>query len=66
MENILLAVMMVVLFAAGYFAVERFGKLMDEYYQWDQEPQVPCRKVFISKIPKNKRKTKYHIRSIQY
>ena len=55
MEDILLAVMMVGVFVFGYFVVDRFGKFMDENYQWYQEPQVPCRKIYISETKgKNK------------
>lgn len=55
MEDILLAVMMVGVFVFEYFVVDRFGKFMDENYQWYQEPQIPCRKIYISETKgKNK------------
>ncbi len=55
MEDILLAVMMIGFFAFGYFVVDRFGKFMDENFQWYQEPQALLRKVYISEIKgKNK------------
>ena len=48
MEDILLAIMMLALFAFGYFVVDHFGKFMDENFRGYWEPQKPSRKVYIA------------------
>lgn len=48
MEDILLAVMMLAVFAVGYFVVDRFGKFMDKNYRGYREQKEPDRKVFIA------------------
>ena len=48
MEDILLAIMMLAIFAFGYFVVDHFGKFMDENFRGYWEPQKPSRKVYIA------------------
>ena len=48
MEDILLAVMMLAVFAFGYFVAGRLGRFMDETVQGYQEPEEPDRTVFIT------------------
>lgn len=48
MEDILLAIMMLAIFAFGYFVVDHFGKFMDEHFRGYWEPQKPSRKVYIA------------------
>ena len=50
MEDILLAIMMLAIFAFGYFVVDHFGKFMDENFRGYWEPQKPSRKVYIAEI----------------
>jgi len=47
-EDILLAIMMLAIFAFGYFVVDHFGKFMDENFRGYWEPQKPSRKVYIA------------------
>jgi len=47
-EEILLAIMTLAIFAFGYFVVCRFGKFMDENYHGCREPQRPGRKVYVT------------------
>ncbi len=48
MEDILLAIMTLAIFAFGYFVVGRFGKFVDENFHGYREPQKPSRKVYIT------------------
>ena len=48
MEDIVLAIMMLAIFAFGYFVVDHFGKFMDENFRGYWEPQKPSRKVYIA------------------
>ena len=55
MKDILLVVMMLALFAFGYFVINRFGTFMDKSVRGHQEPQIPDRKVYVSETKgKNK------------
>ncbi len=49
MKDVLLAVMMLAVFAFGFFVTGRFGRFMDKYYQGRQKPKEPGGKVFITK-----------------
>lgn len=44
MEDVLLAVMMLAVFAFGYFVVDRFGKFIDENSRGNRKPQEQSRK----------------------
>lgn len=48
MEDILLAVMMLLLFVFSYFAVARFGQYMDECFQRNREPEESDRRLIIT------------------
>jgi len=47
-EDILLAIMMLAIFAFGYFVVDHFGKFMDENFRGYWEPQKRSRKVYLA------------------
>ena len=54
MGNILLVVIVLIVFAFGYFATYSFGKFMDEHFHGFQEPQDADSKVCITEAEEKK------------
>ena len=58
MKDILMAVLTLAFFTVGYFAVDRYGKFVDENIQETQEPEEPGIKVFIAEKRKRRKRNK--------